>query len=374
MITPEALRRHLHRHPELSFREHATAEYIAKALTEAGIAWQPIAKTGILAKIEGRGDRNNAVVLRADIDALPIQEQTDLKWRSEHPGVMHACGHDLHAAILYGVLCRLKDAPFEGTLFGLFQPGEELNPGGAKLVLEEEPFAGYRVKGVIGEHVDSELPVGEFGLCPGPYMAGNDELRFTLSGGGGHAALRNKVRDTVRAAARLILAVTDLNSKERILSIGRVEAPGATNVIPEEVHLEGTMRIYAEADRLPLQQELRSLCEELGREEQLQIALAISAGYPPVENNRELSALAEATAREAGYTIHRLERRPTSEDFGRYGLHYPSLFYRLGVGQAAGRPHTPHFNPDEGAIPAGIDLMRRLALKLLNSETTDDKA
>lgn len=365
MISPVEFRRHLHRHPELSFEEHQTAQYIAHALTEAGIAWRPIAQTGILARIEGHGELSHAVVLRADIDALPIGEQADTAWRSQNEGVMHACGHDMHAAILYGTLCALKNEAFEGTIFGLFQPGEELNPGGAKRVLEEDPFAGYEVRAVVGEHVEPDLEVGEFGFRSGCYMAGNDELRFTVSGRGGHAALRHRTQDTVRAAARLIMAVTALNTPERILSIGRVEAPGATNVIPDEVHLEGTMRIFAESDREPLHRQLHALCEQLSQEEQMALRLDISPGYPAVENHPGLTTRAEALAREAGFATRLLDRRPTSEDFGRYGLHYPALFYRLGVGPAAGRTHTPHFNPDEQAISPGIELMRRLALDFL---------
>ena len=366
-MTPVELRRQLHRHPELSFREHETAATIGRALTEAGIPWKPIAKTGILARIEGRGDLRQAVVLRADIDALPIREEAEVAWRSEEEGVMHACGHDLHAAILYGALRRLQNEEFEGTIFGLFQPGEELNPGGARLVLEEDPFAGCEVRAVVGEHVEPDLEVGEFGFRAGRYMAGNDELRFSIRGRGGHAALRSRTQDTVRAAARLILAVTDLNCEERILSIGRVEAPGATNVIPDEVRLEGTMRIFSEQDREALHRELHALCQKLGEEEELEIRLSISAGYPAVENDPELTRRAELTAREAGYTTRELALRPTSEDFGRYGLHYPSLFYRLGVGRTSGRTHTSRFCPDEQAIPVGIDLMVRLALNFSNN-------
>ncbi len=365
MITPIEFRRHLHRHPELSFEEHATAQYIGRALTEAGISWRPIARTGILAQIEGKGDRRGAVVLRADIDALPIREAVESAWSSEQTGIMHACGHDMHAAILYGTLCQLKESSFEGTIFGLFQPGEELNPGGAKLVLEENPFAGYEVAAVIGEHVEPDLEVGEFGFRSGKYMAGNDELRFTIKGRGGHAALRSRTQDTVRAAARLVMAVTDLNNDERILSIGRIVADGATNVIPDTVQLEGTMRIFTEEERRELRATLHTLCATHSRESEMEIRLAISPGYPAVVNDPQLTLRAEAVARQAGYTTHHLALRPTSEDFGWYGQHYPSLFYRLGVGKESGRTHTPYFNPDERALETGIDLMERLTLELL---------
>lgn len=366
-MTPVELRRELHRHPELSFEEHRTADTIGRALTEAGIAWRPIAGTGILARIEGRGDRTRAVVLRADIDALPIEEQTGLPWSSETAGVMHACGHDLHAAVLYGVLCDLREGEFEGTLFGLFQPGEECNPGGASLVLAEDPFRNYTVRAVVGEHVEPDLPVGTFGFRPGKYMAANDELRFTVSGRGGHAALRRQTQDTVRAAARLILRLTRLNGMERILSIGRVEADGATNVIPDRVRLEGTMRCFDERVRRTLKERIGRICGDLARSEEMEIAIDIRDGYPCVVNDRKLTERAEKLARQAGYTTAALDLRPTSEDFGWYGTRYPSLFYRLGVGPGAGRTHTATFAPREGAISTGIDFLKRLALNLLTT-------
>lgn len=167
-MTPVEFRRHLHRHPELSFRETESARFIAEALREAGIPCRPIAGTGVLAKIEGRGDLRRAVVLRADIDALPIREQSGAAWSSENDGVMHACGHDIHAAVLYGTLLRLSaERNFEGTLFGIFQPGEESNPGGASKVLAENPFEGYTVLAVVGEHVEPALDAGTLGFRAG---------------------------------------------------------------------------------------------------------------------------------------------------------------------------------------------------------------
>ena len=165
-------RRRLHKYPELSFEEHDTQQFIIEVLRSEGIPYRTIAGTGVLAIIEGkRGNHERAVVLRADIDALPIEELNSVEYRSENKGVMHACGHDMHAAILFGVLQNLnRERDFEGTLFGIFQPGEELNPGGASLVLQEEPFKGYNVAAVIGEHVDASLEVGEIGICPGRFM------------------------------------------------------------------------------------------------------------------------------------------------------------------------------------------------------------
>ncbi len=222
-MTPVEFRRHLHRHPELSFRETESARFIAEALREAGIPCRPIAGTGVLAKkSKDAANLRRAVVLRADIDALPIREQSGAAWSSENDGVMHACGHDIHAAVLYGTLLRLSaERNFEGTLFGIFQPGEESNPGGASKVLAENPFAGYTVLAVVGEHVEPALDAGTLGFRAGKYMASNDELRLTLEGAGGHAAMRAEHRDTVSAAAQLILHLTALNTPERVVSIGK---------------------------------------------------------------------------------------------------------------------------------------------------------
>ena len=188
-MTTKEFRRELHRNPELSFEEHRTAGFITEQLVALGIECRPIATTGVLARIEGRrGNLKRCVVLRADIDALPVCEMTGVEFASQNQGVMHACGHDCHAAILFGVLKRLHANPdFEGTLFGVFQPGEELNPGGARQVLAENPFEGYDVAAVIGEHVDADLEVGEIGFCPGKFMASADELQI------GRASCRERV-------------------------------------------------------------------------------------------------------------------------------------------------------------------------------------
>ena len=274
-----AFRRALHRRPELSFRETGTHDLIARTLDGLGIAHRTVARTGVLARIEGRGDLRRAVVLRADIDALPIREQADVAWRSLNDGV--------HTAVLMGVLQELnRSRDFEGTLLGLFQPGEECNPGGASLVLAEEPFADYDVRAVVGEHVEPSLEVGTFGFRAGKYMASSDELRFTVHGTGGHAA---------------------------------------------------------------------------------RTAVDIGRGYPCVVNDPALASLARSLAAERWQAVD-LPLRTTAEDFGFYTHLYPSLFYRLGVGAASGKPHTSTFSPDEKAITTGIAFMQALALKLLNEK------
>ncbi len=364
MMTPIDLRRTLHRHPELSFQEHETSARLAQALTEAGISFRTIARTGLLAKIEGRGNLHRAVVLRADIDALPIQEESGVEFSSERQGVMHACGHDLHAAILYGVLCALREGEFEGTLFGLFQPGEEVNPGGAIEVLREEPFRGYDVVAVLGEHVEPELEVGEIGLKAGRYMAANDELHIHLQGQGGHAALRQRIQDTIEASARLVLDLLQLNKEGVILSIGRIEANGATNVIPDRVEMQGTLRCFSQEERLEILSRIKELALRRSKEHDLSIEIEIREGYPPVVNDLGLTHEAHKVAIQEGWRVVELDQRATSEDFGRYGEHFPALFYRLGVGRSSGKTHTAQFNPDERAIEQGINFMKSLALNL----------
>ena len=365
MITAIEFRRHIHRHPELSFQEVHTAEYIEQCLDAVGISHTRIAETGVLAKIEGKGDLSKAIVLRADIDALPIEEHCDLEFASENKGVMHACGHDIHAAVLYGVLLRLAEKrDFEGTIFGIFQPGEECNPGGASKVLQEEPFADYNVVAVIGEHTDSGLEVGELGFCKGEFMAASDELRFWVRGKGGHAAMRSKLNDTVVAAAHLVTILNAVNDENTVLSIGKVVADGATNVIPDEVYMEGTFRCFSEGHRRTVWRIIEAAAQSVDEKFGTITEVDINHGYPAVVSNDELVDKALALAAENGVSVKMLEKRYTAEDFGHYCVRYPSLFYRLGVGTDAGRSHTSTFAPNEDAIEVGIDFMEKLAKRL----------
>lgn len=369
----------LHAHPELSFREWGSAERIAARLEQEGIAHQTIATTGVIAKIEGTAegaDLRRAVVLRADIDALPIEEATGLPYASTNRGVMHACGHDLHATILLGALAVLNRCRhlLGCTIFGLFQPGEELNPGGAKLVLGENPFEGYEVAAVVGNHAEPELKVGTVGICPGKYMAACDELHFTIRGRGGHAALRAKIVDPILPAAKLIegLYAIPASAPEgvgtTIISIGRVVADGATNVVSDEVRMEGTMRTFDAPWREQIMSQITELCR--GLEERYGVAVDndFGEGYPAVYNNPELASRASALLAEVGEVVA-LGTRPTGEDFGYYSQRYPSIFYRVGVGRgeegaAVGALHTATFAPATEAIDHGVVAMAMLGLNI----------
>ena len=365
MISHIEFRRHLHRHPELSFEEVQSAQYIEQCLDEAGISHSRIAETGVLAKIEGKGDLSKAIVLRADIDALPIEEQTGLEYASQNNGVMHACGHDIHAAVLYGTLLRLAEKrDFEGTIFGIFQPGEECNPGGASKVLAEKPFEGYDVVAVVGEHVDSGLEVGELGFCKGEFMAANDELRFWVRGKGGHAAMRSEINDAVVAASHLVTMLNAVNDENTVLSIGKIVADGATNVIPDEVYLEGTFRCFSEEHRRTVWHIIEAAAQSVDAKFGTTTEVDINHGYPAVVSDEELVEKALTLATANSLTTKILDKRYTSEDFGFYCVQYPSLFYRLGVGDAAGHSHTSTFAPSEEAIEVGINFMEKLARRL----------
>ena len=377
-------RRHLHAHPELSFRETATAKYISGRLNAEGIAHCPIASTGILAKIEGCGSLKNAVVLRADIDALPVTECSGAEFSSENNGVMHACGHDMHAAALFGALKILNSmrSEIEGTVFGLFQPAEECNPGGATTVLEENPFEGYDIKAFIGEHIEPQLPTGTFGFRAGKYMASSDELRFTVNGTGGHGAMRDNIKDPVLTAAEIIAALHRIpdsapdKSVPTVISIGRVTADGATNIIPDSVYMEGTMRVFDEQWRTQVKTRINEICDEISARHGTSTAVDIGTGYPCVVNDSALTAEGAELARQmfSEQAVRQLSLRPTAEDFGFYTQRYPALFYRLGAGEnaldprfssavPAGRLHTPYLHPNENALRYACAFMARLAIE-----------
>ncbi len=372
-------RRHIHRNPELSFQEQATARFIADTLMKEGIECAPIAGTGVLARIDGRGEAKNAVVLRADIDALPVHEATALPYASACDGVMHACGHDMHTAALMGAMILLNRHrnEIEGSVFGLFQPGEELLPGGASMVLTEDPLAGYRVRAFLGQHVEPELPTGVFGLKAGEYMASTDELYFTVRGIGGHGAMRHNLKDPVQAAAALVTELLQAGNTggaqpDSVLSIGRFTADGATNIVPDRVELQGTLRTFDEALRTDTKARIREICRVLSAVYSVDIEPDICDGFPSVINSAEVAGRAKTVLAEAfgSEAVVDLGRRMTGEDFGFYTRRYPSLFYRFGVGGdaaaclsgSAGKLHSSVFNPDERSLAYAIAGLAVLAL------------
>jgi amidohydrolase len=374
------IRRHIHKYPEISFQEFKTSEYIASKLKNYNIPFRKgFVKTGIVAKIEGNNSGKKVIALRADIDALPINEQTSLSFRSAYNGIMHACGHDVHTASLIGTGRILKELinQLEGTILLIFQPGEEVVPGGAKLMLEQGVFSDLIPDIVIGQHVLPELDTGTFGFRQGKYMASNDEIYITVKGKGGHAAIPEQTTDTVSIASKIIVTLKDFinqNNTENnptILSFGKIQGKGATNVIPDEVKIAGTFRTFDETWRKKAHIEMKNFAESLAAESGGSCDFKVVQGYPSLFNNPKVTSAARKFTEEfiGKKNVFDINQRMTSEDFAFYSQVFPSTFYRMGVRNKqkgiTSSLHTPTFNIDEDAIIHSMGNMAWLAISFL---------
>lgn len=365
-----AWRRHLHAHPELSYQETSTGRYIAAQLRALGIeVREGIATTGVIGVVRGLKPGKGCVCLRADIDALPIQEKNTCDYRSTNDGVMHACGHDAHTAMVLGagaVLHALREE-WGGTVLLLFQPGEEKIPGGATLVLKENALRDPVPSAIIGQHCTPELEVGKLGFREGPFMASSDELYITVKGKGGHAAQPEKLIDPIMITARLLPHLKEefaayRPSEKTILAFGRVEALGATNVVPDEVRIAGTLRAFNEQLRDELHAWLPKRANEICVEQGGSCEFEVCKGYPVLVNDDALTARMRSAAEElvGAENVVRMEQRMGSEDFAFYTHVMPGCFFRLGTG-ASGQParglHTPTFDIDDEALRIGSAMM-----------------
>ena len=371
------VRRHLHQHPELSFQEHNTCAYIKSELQKIGITnIVSVAKTGLLATIEGSLS-GESILLRADIDALPIHEKNNVPYSSKNEGVMHACGHDAHAASLLlcaKILFEVKK-DLKGSVKLLFQPGEEVMPGGATLVMAEKAYQDLGSLPHIGQHVRPDLPVGKVGFRSGKFMASMDELFLTIKGKGGHAAMPEDAVDPVLIASHIIIAAQQLVSRwaspkiPSVLSFGKVIADGAINILPNEVYIEGTFRTMDEKWRkealVKLEKLVTSIAEGMGGS----CELKINHGYPHLINELELTeGLKETAIRYLGNeNVVNLDEWMAAEDFAYYSQKNQACFYMLGVGNIqkdiSSGLHTPTFNLDESALELGGGLMAWLAVR-----------
>jgi len=378
-LLPEitAIRRHIHAHPELSFQEKETALFVKTKLTEWGIDVQSdIAGHGLVAFIKGQNPDSRLMALRADMDALPIIEENEVAYKSTREGIMHACGHDAHTASLLGaakILHELRNE-WEGTVQLIFQPAEEVLPGGASLMIKAGIFDKKKPSAIFGQHVFPELPAGKVGFRPGPYMASTDELYVTVKGKGGHGAKPDKAIDPVLISAHLIVALQQVASRwtnpqmPTVLTFGKVQANGATNIIPNEVKLEGTFRTFSESWRkeahIRMVQLAKGLVEGMGGE----VDFRIEVGYPVVMNDEALTSKAIAAAKEymGEENVVELDMRTTAEDFAYYSQHMPGCFYRLGTATPDGKKtapvHNSRFDIDEDSLLTGMGLMAWLAL------------
>lgn len=377
-----SFRRHLHAHPELSFKEFETATFVANKLKEFGITEiESKATTGWSALIKGKNPEKRVVALRADMDALPIIEANEVPYKSQNPGVMHACGHDAHTASLLGaakILNEVRDQ-FEGTIKLIFQPGEEIIPGGASLMIQDKVLENPRPQAILGQHVMPFIPAGKVGFRSGLYMASTDELYLTITGKGGHGAMPETFIDPVLISAHLLVALQQIVSRvanpkiPSVLSFGRVEALGATNIIPNEVKIQGTFRTLDEVWRAKAHQKMRQIAEGIVEGMGGKLDFEIRKGYPFLKNEPALTERAMEAARAylGAENVLDLDIWMAAEDFAFFSQEVDGCFYRLGTrneekGITSG-VHTPTFDIEEEALEIGAGLMAWLAVSELSS-------
>ena len=371
------IRSHLHAHPELSFKEFETSKFVQSKLDEYGISYETdVVKTGIVGFIKGGKSSDKCIALRADLDALPIQETTGASYASKNEGVMHACGHDVHTTVLLGTAKILNELKDELTcdIKLIFQPGEEKLPGGASLMINEGVLENPKVDEMYALHVFPEMEVGKVGVKSGMYMASCDEVYMTVKGKGGHGAMPQQNIDPVLISAHLITSLQQIVSRNCppqipcVLSFGRIEGLGATNVIPDKVELQGTFRTMNEEWRSEahskIEHHAKSLAQSMGGD----IDVDIRKGYPYLENHPELTAKAKASLNEyfGDDRVEELPLRLTAEDFSYYSQQVPCSFFRLGVRNESkgitAPVHNSNFDIDQKALQVGVELFLSVIL------------
>ena len=283
---------YLHEHPELSFAEEQTAAYIRRTLDCLQIQYTNAGPTGIIGFLPGR-DTSRTIALRADFDALPISEKEDHPLISRNPGIMHACGHDLHTAVLLGTAEILATRSLPFNLMFIFQHGEEVLPGGARDIIGNVFFQTHLPEWIIALHAEPDLPVGQLGICPGQYMASGDEISITLHGPGGHAALPDQSADLILIASHIVVALQQITSRNAspfiptVLTFGNFRCHSMMNIIPKEVRLEGTFRTFDETWRQEAKTRIRRITTAIAESMGAQPAIEITDGYPCLYNQPE---------------------------------------------------------------------------------------
>ncbi len=375
-------RRHLHANPELSYQEFNTVKYVAEQLRSFGIETiEGVATTGLVAEIKGKNPARKTIALRADMDALPILEANNVSYKSRNPGVMHACGHDVHTSSLLGtakILNEIKNQ-FEGTVRLLFQPGEEKNPGGASYMIRDGALENPRPTNIIGQHVFPLLPAGKIGFREGMYMASADEIYLKVIGKGGHGATPELCIDPIVIASHIIIALQQIISRNAnprqptVLTFGNIIGLGATNIIPNEVNIAGTFRAMNEEWRESGLQKIKKMAETIAESMGGKCEVDISRGYPYLENDPELTRRIKAAAVDyvGQENVVDIDITLASEDFAYYSQIIPASFYRLGTRNEAkgitSYVHTPTFDIDEEALKIGPGIMAWMAVKELES-------
>lgn len=366
------IRRHLHQYPELSNDEYKTSEFVVSKLEEFGIPYiKAVFKTGVTALIKGKNPDSKIIALRADMDALPVKEINEVDYKSKNEGVMHACGHDVHMASLLGtakILNEIKN-DLEGSVKLIFQPAEELIPGGAKFMIEEGVFKNPDVDNIIGQHVFPELESGKIGMKTGKYMASTDEINIKIKGKGGHAAMPDLLIDPVLIASQIINSLQQVVSRNApttfpsVLSFGRFIADGTYNVIPDEVNLKGTFRTFDEKWRAKALKNISKIANSIAEGAGAECVVNISHGYPYLVNDKVFTDDSYKYAVEylGKENVVELDLRMTGEDFSYFSREVPGCFYRLGTANLSKVPatnlHKPNFNVDEDSLETGMGVM-----------------
>ena len=374
------VRRHLHTNPELSFKEIETSRYISTQLIKHRIEHEVgIVNTGIVALIKGKNPNKKCVLLRGDMDALPITEKNEVSYKSVNEGIMHACGHDVHSTCALGAALILNDLKddFEGTVKIIFQPGEEVLPGGASLMIKEGILQNPKVDAAVALHVFTDLEAGQVGFRNGMYMASTDEIYIDVIGKGGHAAMPKEYNNPILIASEILLALnkefpndasTDIPT---VLAFGKIIANGATNVIPEKVSIDGTFRTMNETWRKQVHEKIKAIATKIASEKNAKAEVKIVSGYPFLVNDETITNSAKnvATNYLGKENVFELPLRMTAEDFAFISQQVPACFFRLGTGNKkqgiTSGVHTATFNIDENAIETGAGLLASIAVQLL---------
>ena len=382
-------RRYIHQNPELSFQEFKTSEFVCSILDKHSISYtKGIVKTGVVVIIEGKNPTKKTILLRADLDALPIEEKNTVKYISKNSGAMHACGHDVHTASVLGTAIILNElkSEFEGTVKIMFQPGEEVLPGGASLMIKEGVLHNPKVDAAIAQHVFPSMEVGKVGFRSEMYMASTDEIHITIIGKGGHAAMAGEYNNPLLVAASIIKEIEKQfpfviddegvsrntnNNIPTVIAFGKIEGKGATNVIPETVYLAGTFRTMDELWRNEVKEKIKQISNDVCQIYKVKIDLNIIDGYPFLSNDIAVTNLCKQAAIEylGEDNVEDLPLRMTAEDFAYISQVIPSCFYRLGTGNKlkgiTSGVHTATFDIDEGALKISTGLMAWIVFKQL---------
>ena len=385
-------RRWMHRHHDLSQEEYGTMAFVAERLTEMGLKPKTgIGKTGVMAMLRGNGNeelrmkneessRDYCVALRSDYDALPITECTGLPFASEKPGVMHACGHDMHTCSLLGaikILMQLRDQ-FSGTLMFIFEPSEEKYPGGARMMMEDGLFSDVIPNEIYSFHCLPEMDCGKIGMRKGKYMASTDELYWTVKGVGGHGATPHLSVDPIVVASHIVIALQQVVSRNAapmmptVLTIGKIqEVGGRTNIIPDTVKMEGIIRTFDEKWRLEAHEKIRKISTGVAEALGAECDLFIDYGYPYIFNDDACTQQVHdnACAYIGEETVEWLDLRMTAEDFAFFAQKIPACYFRIGIhepGTPFSNLHRPNLIVDENSLELANGFIAYNAITALN--------